>query len=501
MNRMHTIIVVLATYLLAGCSGGGGGSKSVIGQSASFSSDGVTKTITTTYSDGTSASATLTGTPTTPAYSSDGSQKTLVYSFSDGTTHNGATLSGALTSTSYSADGSQKTPVYSFSDGTTHNGATLTGIVTSTSYSADGSQKTPLYSFSDGTTHNGPTLSGTPTTPAYSSDGSQKTLVYSFSDGTTHNGATLSGALTSTSYSADGSQEFKTFSFSDNTTYTATLQSIGSPEVSWASDHITKTITYTFADATTDSVVTTVQPATVVPVLTGAAYPSDWSSGTSTETVTKPTTSPKQDVYGDGIVKQVWEDGTTSKPFNQSTLTPNGATATGAINDPNAFVTAPTKGTYDLRWGTPDPAGPGYANNFNQGSSSYTLPTSTKIFDAVLSANVAGCVNAATNVTGCGPTLPTPSADIIDAWNKGWTGKGQNILIIDDIGASPISPHAATVETIAHRYAWGATFYGMTNGINVPTPVNLDVLNLDGTPAQPTAVISLSAINMSWGPV
>jgi len=290
--------------------------------------------------------------------------------------------------------------------------------------------------------------------------------------------------------------EYVPFSYyGGHTPFKAAIQAIGSTP-SWAGDHVTKTVTYSFADGSTIMSAPAIIEPTVstAPTLTQAIYPADWTTG---GVVQKPSVTAASGTYGDSAPYSA--DGSAAKPFRQATLTPNGATGTGAINDPSAFVVAPTKGTYDLTWGTPDPAGPGYATNFNQGKSPYTLPASTKIFGSVLSANNSGCLNAAANVSGCGATLPAPSSDIIDAWNKGWTGKGQNILIVDDIGASPISPHAATVETIAQRYAWGATFYGMTNGIKVPTPYNVNVVNLDGTPSQPNSSIPLSAINMSWG--
>lgn len=442
---IRRLALIAACAALAACSGGGGGggtAKSVTGITSTYSTDGSQEITTTTYSDGSQSSQSLPGTLTTPIYSSDGSQKTLVYSFNDGTTHIGATLTGVLTTPIYSADGSQKTLVYSFNDGTTHNGSTLIGTLT---------------------------------TPIYSADGSQKTLVYNFNDGTTHNGATL----------------------------------IGQASISWP-DHITKVTIYSFSDATTKIVTQTIQPTTALPTLTAAAYPADWTAGTSTGVVTKPATSPKQDVYGDGVVKQVWEDGTASKPFNQSTLTPNGATGAGAINDPNAYVSfvadakpvnnnTATTMTFDLRWGTPDPAGPSYAANFSQGTSTYTLPKSTFIFRALLSSGSGACAIASTETVGCGATLTQPSSDIIDAWNKGWTGKGQNVLIWDDLGASPLSTHPAIVETVAHRYAWGANFYGMSWSNNDPSIVLNTVYNLDGTQTSTSSPLSMSVINMSFG--
>ena len=396
MTKLQTLIIVLLVAALSACSGGGGSSgssKSVTGTTASYSNNGMLKTVITTYNDGTGTSTTPTGTLTTPSYSADGSQKTLVYSFSDGTTHNGATLSGTLATPSYSADGSQKTLVYSFSDGTTHNG---------------------------------PTLTGTP-----------------------------------------------------NTVY--------------ANDHVTATITYSFSDNTQKTVTKVVEPTlTTQPLLTQAVYPADWAIGTSTATVQKPSVSTAFGTYGDGTSYSA--TGSTVAPYRQATLTPNGPNGAGAINDPNANVLSPSAIRYNLTWGTPDAAGPGYANNFSQGTASYTLPASMKIFDAVLSSSTPSCLNAAANVAGCGAILPTPSSDVIDAWNKGWTGKGQNVVIIDDIGDSPISPHPATVETIAHRYAWGATFYGMSYLTTTPT-----VQNLDGSAATTANSIPINVINMSFG--
>jgi len=113
------------------------------------------------------------------------------------------------------------------------------------------------------------------------------------------------------------------------------------------------------------------------PVLQAASYPLNWDGKTP---VTPPKVSPTESVYEDGT--KVVRDGSVQKPFLQSEL--NAA----AITDPNAVVrsisklspsSAPSPGQstgylssagissnfyatdYDLRWGTPDPMGPGYA--------------------------------------------------------------------------------------------------------------------------------------------
>lgn len=293
------------------------------------------------------------------------------------------------------------------------------------------------------------------------------------------------------SFSSNGVTKTTTTSYSDGSSSSASLTgSIDS--VQWANDHITKTTIYRFTDGTTNPFVETIGPTLTAPMLTGVNYPSHWSSGTSTGTVTKPVTSPKQDVFGDGY-KYIYEDGTVTKPFQQSTLTPIGAIASGAINDPNAYVTAPTKGTYDLRWGEPDPAGPAYAANFI-GDKNYTLSASKKIFNGVLSGGGVACMVATANDVNCGATLPAPSPEVIDAWNQGWTGSGKNILIWDDISDTAASEHPVSVETIAQRYAWGSTFYGMSYQTTIP-----NVLTLDGGIYNDIPNISINIVNMSYG--
>jgi len=259
------------------------------------------------------------------------------------------------------------------------------------------------------------------------------------------------------SFSSNGVTKTTTTSYSDGSSSSASLTgSIDS--VQWANDHITKTTIYRFTDGTTNPFVETIGPTLTAPVLTGVIYPSDWSSGTSTGTVTKPVTSPKQDVFGDGF-KYIYEDGTVTKPFQQSTLTPIGAIASGAINDPNAYVTAPTKGTYDLRWGEPDPAGPTYAGFYANGS--YTFDSHYSWFGHTLNA-YCGLSQCANNLQ-----ISKPSNEVLSAFNMGWTGKGTNVLIWDSFSASQnTNPsgedyHGATTSLLAWRYAPGATYYAL----------------------------------------
>lgn len=330
--------------------------------------------------------------------------------------------------------------------GSTNYTATLTGTITTPKYSANFLQKTLVYSFSDGTMRDGNTISEQLDTPIYSSDGSQKTPVYRYADNTQYFGATLNGTLTTPKYSADGSQKALVYSFSDGTTHD------GQP------------LTGTKNNPLSDAVI----------------YPATW---TTTGTVTKPVTHALFYSFSDQTIFTV-EDGTQAKPFSQSNLTPNGAAATGAINDPNAFVNAPTKGTFNLRWGTPDPAGPEYASFFGNGSSNYTYPTTFSIFNGTV-AGTSGCTNAPCSTA----TLATPHADMIQAWNAGWTGKGVNILIDDDLASN----HSVTTSLIAHRYVWSFTIYGTDFSLYS------SVKDWSGAYQMPSTMIKIGVINASFG--
>ena len=362
MSQFRLIVICILSLAVAACSGGGGGGKTITGTSSSYSSDGATKTITTTYSDGTSSQQTLTGAPSDPAYS--GSQLSYKYSFSDGSKSPTQTLDiSTKTSESFSSDGTTKTVTYTLGNGKQVS-FTLAGTLQSSSYIENGSKKTVSYLFADDTQPRSTTLTGTRTNP--------------------------------------------------------------------------------LSDA--------------------AVYPSNW---TTTGTVTKPVTHALFYSFPDQTTYTV-EDGTSAKPFSQSNLTPNGAEATGAINDPNAYVNAPTKGTYNLQWGTPDPAGPGYVTKWfgtNENAGTYTFPSSF---------TVAGRTISGQSSLSSGATLATPTTEVKDAWTKGWTGKGQNILMLDgypnpDGSTRPPSwtqddfnswyRHGITTYLIANRYAQGAQFY------------------------------------------
>jgi len=479
VSQFRLIVICILSLAVAACSGGGGGGgggKTITGTSSSYSSDGATKTITTTYSDGTSSQQTLTGAPSDPAYS--GSQLSYKYSFSDGSKSPTQTLDiSTKTSESFSSDGITKTVTYTLGGGKQVS-FTLTGTAGTATYKDDGSEKYIPYSYMDSTTHTA-TLTGTLTSPKYSANFLQKTLVYSFNDGPTHDGSTINGHADTPQFSADGSQKTPVYRYDDGTQYFgATLNGTLTTPL-YSSDGSQKTLRYSFTDGTTHDG-TTLNGTKTNPLSDAAVYPSNW---TTTGTVTKPVTHALFYSFPDQTTYTV-EDGTSAKPFSQSNLTPNGAEATGAINDPNAYVNAPTKGTYNLQWGTPDPAGPGYSSLFGNGSSNYTFQSTFTIFGRTV-AGTAGCSNTPCSIA----TLGTPHPDVIQAWNAGWTGKGVNILIDDDITNS----HSVTTSLITHRYAWGSTIYGTSfNDYSA-------VQNWDGTTPNLNSTIKIGVINASFG--
>ena len=154
----------------------------------------------------------------------------------------------------------------------------------------------------------------------------------------------LAPSVVNTTYS--GNTQTKTYSDGSTTNSVASSSS-----ASYASDHVTRTTVYSYVDGGSNSVVDTVAPTLTVPTFTASVYSSNW---TTTGTVTAPTVSAKNNVYGDGFISAI-EDGSSSKPFAQSTL------SALSITDPSKYVTSATT-TYNLTWGTPDKDGPSYAN-------------------------------------------------------------------------------------------------------------------------------------------
>lgn len=154
--------------------------------------------------------------------------------------------------------------------------------------------------------------------------------------------------------------------------------------------------------------------------------------------------------------------------------------------------------TYDLTHGAKDPQGLDYANLYNQGKINFTFPQSINLFGGVASSST--CLATSAGAAGCGPVILPPNADVISAWNQGWTGSGVNILILDFIGTrsdyggkSYIDPHPAIVASLAGRYAIGSTVYGA----NYDTPTNL--LTSEGISTSLPSPTKMGVINASYG--
>jgi len=245
--------------------------------------------------------------------------------------------------------------------------------------------------------------------------------------------------------------------------------------VTWATDNVTRTTTHTFANGGTNPVVDTVAPITSTPTYSAAIYANDW---TTTGNVQRPGVSELFKSFGNNVIT-VLEDGQSQqKAFSQSTLTAISAT------DPNAFVSS-VGTTYDLRWGTPDINGPAYAAAFNQGNSSFTYSAPLNI----MGNSVQGLF------VGSGPTYAAPHADVIAAWNQGWTGKGVNVVIADAFNAP--ETHGVIVTSLVARYAIGSSYFGIPLETYKQSITN--VFNIDGTLANLQTTKNIGVINTSFG--
>ena len=223
--------------------------------------------------------------------------------------------------------------------------------------------------------------------------------------------------------------------------------------------------------------VDTVAAVTSSPALTAAVYPANW---TTTGTVLNPSVSSITNTFGNGVITTL-ESGTSLLPFNQSSLSAQ------SITDPSAVVRSSTT-DYNLIWGTPDKNGPSYATLFsNGGVNQITLNNPFTMWGATISGQCpAGpifgfCLN--------GATIATPHPEVIEAWQKGWTGKNVNIMIEDYLEQN----HGVVVTTLAERYAPAATFYGF----NVPT--GLGTYSYSGVIANPSIKINIGVVNASYG--
>jgi len=147
--------------------------------------------------------------------------------------------------------------------------------------------------------------------------------------------------------------------------------------------------------------------------------------------------------------------------------------------------------TYNFSLGVPDTRGPGFVGLFSGGS--YTLPNTINVFGQ----SVSGSCSSGNCATGA--TLLAPNSDVLAAWQKGWTGKGINVLINDDVAAfndrhaAPADRyHMVTTTLIAGSAAPGATLYGLDmNALSSVIALNGNTVSGSG--------ISFGVINASFG--
>ncbi len=217
------------------------------------------------------------------------------------------------------------------------------------------------------------------------------------------------------------------------------------------------------------------------PVYTAAVYPSDW---TTTGTVTPPSESSVVTTYPDGYVTTT-QDGTSSKPFLQTTL----AGLSTPVTDPNGNVSSATT-TYNLAWGTPDKNGPAFAAMF---------PTSAPARLGVM--HLMGRSITSYSSSSLGPTINKPSADVLAAWNAGWTGLGKNITLLDsyaniascsDTAGTSNECHGLHTMLIAGLIAPYANLTGLDMNLN-------SVGKAGSTGSALTSPVSTNVINMSLG--
>jgi hypothetical protein len=435
-----------------------------------WATDNVTKTTTYTYADKTTYAVTSTVEPTvvktlkglvqttTTTY---GNKKKIV------TTNTGVLVDG---SQSVASNYSSKSGTYRFSDGSTSVISTTVSGSPKDTWATDNVTKTTTYKYADKTTYAVTSTVEPTVSVTWKADNITKSSKYVYGNGKTSTVVQTVNPVLAKVYSA-GMQSIVT-TYGNGYVTTATNTATSSP-VSWASDHITKTITYNFADGTSNPVVSTVAPSVSTPTLTAAVYPSNW---TSTGTVTLPRVSSLATTYGDGYVLTS-ENGTLSKPFNQTTLSAQ------SITDSNGYVESPTT-TYNLTWGAPDKDGPSYAAAFNQGASSYTYPSPIYIWgNRVAGYNLA-----------IGPTYAAPHQDVISAWNQGWTGKGVNVVIADSL----MTNHGVITASLVGRYAYAANMYGIPLDNDMYTTTT-NVFDTNGNYADLSNMINVGAINLSFG--
>jgi hypothetical protein len=273
--------------------------------------------------------------------------------------------------------------------------------------------------YGDGTSATA-TNAATGNTVTWAADHVTKTTTYTYANGGTNSiVATVPGTAGTPSYS--GNTQTVVTTYGDGTSATATNTATGNT-VTWAADHITKTTTYTFANGGANNVVET-----VAGTVSGAVL----SNTNNTVSV-----SPLVTTYGDGF-SVTTEDGSSTKPFSQSTLTNKN------ITDSNSHIQSSTT-TYDLRWGVK--------------ATPFAMPTSDDVTAQIISttqlidfvgigygAYPRFTLNQGFSYTGSlGVTTSNfqgvwITSDVKAAWAEGWTGKNIKVGIIDDFTANDLS--------------------------------------------------------------
>ena len=401
MSRFSTIVCFLALLIFSGAADAASVVKAACtAQSTSvvtWGTDHKTKTTTVTACSGAVTKTVATIQPTSAVtWAADHITKTTTLTFGDGAITRTVATVQPTTAVTWATDHITKTTALTYGDGTVTRSVTTVQPISAITWAADHITKTTTVTYGDGkSTSSTATVPGTVGTPTYAAG-----------------------------------VETKVTTYGDGTTATATFNATKTA-VTWASDHVTKTTTYTFADTTTNPVVTTVPGKVTSPTLTLAHYPSNWST---TGTVSPPNVSSISTAYGDGTTITN-ENGSSIKPFNQVTL------SAASIADPNSYVSNNGK-LYDLRWGVPDIAGPQTANESNVTLTGTTQQTTLYYYSAYRGNT--GSINLPNSQSSAVQTGQSTNAlqgvwitaDVRNAWNKGWTGSGIKVGVFDDFTAN-----------------------------------------------------------------
>lgn len=173
--------------------------------------------------------------------------------------------------------------------------------------------------------------------------------------------------------------------------------------------------------------------------------------------------------------------GSSSPAVTSAPNVPNTGTV---VADPNAVITTASNQTYNLTHGAEDVNGPAMAASL--GNTVNALPTGLQIFNTTVN-----------NATNSGPALVDQlNPEVTAAWAQGWTGKGVNVLVSDNLiniglcsGNSSYCHPVKTAMNLALT-APGATIYGSDYGFNTAA-VDMRGNTLSGT-------TPINVINLSW---